>query len=45
MVARDGDSVVFSNPRQPDGPVYVCTVDEWKEFIIGVKAGDFDNLT
>lgn len=44
MVARHGDSVVFSNARQPDGPVYVYTVDEWKEFILGVKAGDFDDL-
>jgi hypothetical protein len=44
MVARHGDSVVFSNARQPDGPVYVYTVDEWREFIAGVKAGDFDDL-
>jgi hypothetical protein len=44
MVARHGDLVVFSSARQPDGPVYMYTVDEWKEFIAGVKAGDFDDL-
>ena len=44
MVARHGDSVVFSNATQPDGPVCVYTVDEWREFIAGVKAGDFDDL-
>lgn len=44
MVARHGDSVVISNATQPDDPVYVCTVDEWREFIAGVKAGNFDDL-
>ena len=44
MVARHGDSVVFGNARQPDGPVYVYTVDEWREFLAGVKLGDFDDI-
>lgn len=44
MVARHGDSVLFSNGSQPDGPVYLYTVDEWRDFIAGVKAGDFDDL-
>ncbi len=44
MVARDGDSVVFGNTSQPDGPVYVYTRAEWREFLAGVKSGDFDEI-
>lgn len=44
MVARDGDSVVFGNTSQLDGPVYVYTRAEWNEFLAGVKAGDFDEI-
>jgi hypothetical protein len=43
-VARDGDSVVFGNTTQPDGPFYVYTRAEWKEFLAGVKLGDFDDI-
>ena len=44
MVARHGDSVVFGNTGQPDGPVYTYTRAEWKEFLAGVKLGDFDDI-
>jgi Domain of unknown function (DUF397) len=44
MVAGDGDSVVFGNASQPDGPVYAYTGAEWKEFLVGVKRGDFDDI-
>jgi predicted secreted Zn-dependent protease len=44
MVARDGDFVVFGNTTQPDGPVYVYTEAEWKEFLVGAKQGDFDDI-
>ncbi len=44
MVARDGESVLFGNTTQPDGPVYVYTGAEWKEFVAGVKLGDFDDV-
>jgi hypothetical protein len=44
MVARDGDSVVFGNSAQPDGPVFAYTRAEWNEFLTGVKRGDFDDL-
>jgi Domain of unknown function (DUF397) len=43
-VARDGNSVVFGNTTQPNGPVYVYTRAEWKEFLAGVKLGDFDDI-
>jgi len=45
MVARRGDFVVFGNTSQPDGPTYAYTRAEWKEFIAGVKLGDFDDIT
>jgi hypothetical protein len=44
MVARHGDSVVFGGPDQHDGPVISYTVAEWKEFVAGVKLGDFDDI-
>jgi len=44
MVARHGDNVVFGNTGHPDGPTYAYTKAEWKEFIVGVKLGDFDDI-
>jgi hypothetical protein len=43
-VARDGESVVFGSTSFPDGPIYVCTRAEWREFLAGVKLGDFDEI-
>jgi len=42
-VSRQGDSVVFGK-GQPDGSVITYTRAEWKEFIAGVKLGDFDDI-
>ena len=44
MVTRQGDSVLLGNTGQPDGPVYAYTRAEWKEFLAGVKMGDFDEI-
>jgi hypothetical protein len=44
MVARQGDSVLLGNTSQPDGPVYMYTRAEWREFLAGAKLGDFDDL-
>jgi uncharacterized protein DUF397 len=44
MVMRREDSVIFGNTSQPDGPTYAYTMAEWKEFIAGVKLGDFDDI-
>ena len=44
IVARHGDSVVFGSTMQPNGPVYVYTEAEWKEFLAGAKQGDFDDI-
>lgn len=44
IVARSGDSVVFGNTTQPNGPVFVYAEAEWKEFLTGAKRGDFDDI-
>ena len=44
MVARDGDSILFGNTTQPDGPKLSYTRTEFKEFATGIKRGDFDDL-
>lgn len=43
-VARHGEFVMLGNTTEPDGPVYACTRAEWKEFLAGVKLGDFDDI-
>jgi hypothetical protein len=45
MVALKGDSVLFGNSSDPNGPTTTYTRAEWKEFVKGVKRGDFDDLT
>jgi hypothetical protein len=45
MVATLGDSVAFGNTGHPDGPIHVYTKAEWKEFLAGVKLGDFDDIS
>jgi len=44
MVARQGDSVLIGNTNHPDGTVCRYTEAEWREFLAGVKLGDFDAL-
>jgi hypothetical protein len=44
MVARHGDMVILGDSRRPGGPVYSCTVAEWKDFLAGAKRGDFDDI-
>jgi Domain of unknown function (DUF397) len=43
-VARRGDSVLISNTNSLEGPVNEFTMDEWRQFLIGVKLGDFDGI-
>jgi predicted secreted Zn-dependent protease len=44
MVASQGDAVLFGNTNHPDGPTFAYTKIEWKEFLAGVKRGDFDEI-
>jgi hypothetical protein len=36
--------ILIADSRNPVGPGLSCTVDEFREFIIGAKNGDFDDL-
>jgi len=44
MVARQGELILIGNTKHPEGPVSVFTRDEWRNFITGIKLGDFDGI-
>jgi predicted secreted Zn-dependent protease len=44
IVARHGDSILLGRSPDPNGPI-TYTRAEWKEFVRGIKRGDFDDLT
>ncbi len=41
-VAVDGDAVLVSDSKDPNGPVLRFTDDEWHAFVDGVKSGEFE---
>jgi uncharacterized protein DUF397 len=43
MVARDGERIFFGNTTKPDSTI-TYTADEWREFVAGVRRGDFDDI-
>lgn len=43
-VARQGKSVLIGNTDTPKGPVAEFTTEEWRQFLAGVKLGDFDGI-
>ena len=43
-VARRDQVVLIGNTNDPDGPVSEFTADEWRQFLAGVKLGDFDGI-
>jgi hypothetical protein len=43
-VARDGEHVLIGNTNDPHGPVGQFTADEWRQFLAGIKLGDFDDI-
>ena len=44
MVAASGQTVFLADSKSPDGPVLKYSPAEWREFVTGIKNGDFDNL-
>jgi hypothetical protein len=44
-VARSGESILISNTSIPRGPVGQFSIGEWRQFIAGVKLGDFDEIS
>jgi predicted secreted Zn-dependent protease len=43
-VANTGRAILIGDTKSPDGDVLTYTVSEWREFVAGVKHGDFDDL-
>lgn len=44
MVAGHDDIVLLGNTNEPGGPVLSYTKTEWREFLAGVKLGDFEGI-
>jgi hypothetical protein len=36
--------VAVRDSKKPDGAILSYTADEWRDFIIGAKLGEFDDL-
>jgi hypothetical protein len=43
-VARSGAVILIGNTSTPQGQVSEFTVEEWRQFLAGVKLGDFDEI-
>jgi predicted secreted Zn-dependent protease len=43
-VARQGDVVLIGNASNSESPINKFTLDEWRQFLAGVKLGDFDSI-
>jgi Domain of unknown function (DUF397) len=41
-VQREDSSVSVRDSKDPSGPVLTFTLDEWKAFTAGCRAGEFD---
>ena len=43
-VARSGEYIVIGDTNKLDGAVGAFTLDEWRQFLTGVRLGDFDEI-
>lgn len=43
-VVRRGESVLIGNTNGSETLVNEFTVDEWRQFLVGAKLGDFDGI-
>lgn len=44
QVAASGHMIIIGDSKSPDGPVLSYSTAEFREFIMGAKNGDFDDL-
>jgi uncharacterized protein DUF397 len=44
QVAANGPVILIADSKAPDGPALSYSLTEFREFIIGAKNGDFDDL-
>jgi hypothetical protein len=42
--ATDGEAVLLRDSKHPDGPRLRLTPGEWRAFVAGVRAGEFDDV-
>jgi hypothetical protein len=43
-VARREGLVLIGNTNSPEGPFSEFTTEEWRNFLVGAKSGDFDGI-
>ncbi len=43
-VARKGDIILIGNTSNPGAPASEFTMAEWRQFLAGIKLGDFDEI-
>jgi len=43
-VGKQDGMVVMRSSQEPRGSVLACTAAEWRAFVSGIKAGEFDDL-
>jgi predicted secreted Zn-dependent protease len=43
-VARRGEMILLANTNSLDAPIAQFTTDEWRQFLAGVRLGDFDEF-
>jgi predicted secreted Zn-dependent protease len=43
-VAATAQMILVGDSKTPNGPILTYTPAEWREFVSGVKNGDFDDL-
>jgi Domain of unknown function (DUF397) len=43
-VAQQDNMIVLRDSKEPRGSVLRYTAEEWRSFVRGVKAGEFDDL-
>jgi predicted secreted Zn-dependent protease len=41
QVAATEHGILLGSTRQPSGPVLSYTPDKWRQFVAGIKKGDF----
>lgn len=44
QIAESGQMILVADSKAPRGPIISYTRSEFREFIQGVKSGDFDDL-
>ena len=43
-VAASGQAILIADSKQAEGPILSYSHTEWREFVTGIKNGDFDDL-